>query len=134
MATDSMAKGPGHPFYVELNKLLARAGFDTHAQGPCEKFYVAGNGRPSVAPGVYFRMRLIGSFEGIDSERGIAWRSADSLGLRGFLGYGLDRATPDHSTLSGTCAPPDPRHTRSQPVVRSVARKRVFQRAVSHRG
>jgi len=100
MTTDSMAKGPGPPFYVELNRLLARSGFDTYAEDLCERFYVAGNGRPSVAPGVYFRMLLIGYFEGIGSERGIAWRSADSLGLREFLGYGPDRATPDHSTLS----------------------------------
>ena len=100
MTTGSMAKGPGHPFYVELNRLLAQAGFDRYAEGLCEPFYVAGNGRPSVAPGVYFRMLLIGYFEGIDSERGMAWRCADSLGLREFLGYGLDRATPDHSTLS----------------------------------
>ena len=100
VAMDSIARGPGHPFYAELNRVLARAGFDAHAEGLCARFYTAGNGRPSVPPGVYFRMLLIGYFEGIDSERGIAWRCADSLGLREFLGYGLDRATPDHSTLS----------------------------------
>ena len=97
---DTIAKGPAHPFYVALNRLLAEAGFDRYVEGLCERFYAAGNGRPSVAPGVYFRMLLIGYFEGIDSERGIAWRVADSLGLREFLGYGVERATPDHSTLS----------------------------------
>ena len=100
VATESIAKGPGHPFYVALNKLLSGAGFDKHAEGLCERFYAAGSGRPGVPPGVYFRMLLVGYFEGIDSERGIAWRCSDSLGLREFLGYGLERATPDHSTLS----------------------------------
>ena len=97
---DAIAKGPGHPFYVAVNRLLAEAGFDKYVEALCERFYAAGNGRPSVAPGVYFRMLLIGYFEGIDSERGIAWRCADSLGLREFLGYGVEHATPDHSTLS----------------------------------
>ena len=100
VATDSIVRGPGHPFYVALNRVLSGAGFDAFAEGLCARFYAAGNGRPGVPPGVYFRMLLIGYFEGIDSERGIAWRCADSLGLREFLGYGLDRATPDHSTLS----------------------------------
>lgn len=98
--TDRLARGPGHPFYARLNKVLAAAGFDRFVEDRCAKFYASEVGRPGVAPGVYFRMLLIGYFEGIDSERGIAWRCADSLGLREFLGYALDRATPDHSTLS----------------------------------
>ena len=98
--TDRLVHGPGHPFYARLNGVLAAAGFDRFAEDRCAKFYASDVGRPGVAPGVYFRMLLIGYFEGIDSERGIAWRCADSLGLREFLGYALDRATPDHSTLS----------------------------------
>jgi transposase len=99
IAADRVVQGPGHPFYAELNGVLAEAGFDRFAEDRCAKFY-ADNGRPGIPPGVYFRMLFIGYFEGIDSERGIAWRSADSLGLREFLGYPLTRATPDHSSLS----------------------------------
>jgi len=100
--TDRLVQGPGHPFYARLNQVLAGAGFDRFVEDRCAKFYASDVGRPGVAPGVYFRMLLIGYFEGIDSERGIAWRCADSLGLREFLGYELTRATPDHSTLSVT--------------------------------
>lgn len=100
IATNQLVQGPGHPFYARLNKVLAEAGFDALVEDRCAKFYAARVGRPGVAPGVYFRMLLIGYFEGIDSERGIAWRCADSLGLREFLGYDLTRPTPDHSTLS----------------------------------
>lgn len=91
---------PGHPFYQRLNRLLDEHGFDRFVESRCKVFYAETMGRPSIAPGVYFRMLLIGYFEGIDSERGIAWRCADSLGLRQFLGYGLDKRTPDHSSLS----------------------------------
>jgi transposase len=66
------------------------------------KFYSARYGRPSLTPGIYFRSLLIGYFEGIGPERGIAWRLADSLGLRRFLGIGLNESTPDHSTISRT--------------------------------
>lgn len=90
----------GHPFYQRLNQLLERHDFDPFVEGRCESFYAAHVGRPSIPPGVYFRMLLIGYFEGIDSERGIAWRCADSLGLRAFLGYDLKQKTPDHSSLS----------------------------------
>ena len=68
----------------------------------CASFYAAKRGRPSLTPGTYFRLLLIGYFEGIDSERGIAWRAADSLALRNFLGFGIDQTTPDHSTISRT--------------------------------
>ena len=74
-----LANGPGHPFYAQLNSLLDREKFDEFAEAQCAKFYAANNGRPSLAPGIYFRLLLIGYFEGIDSERGIAWRAADSL-------------------------------------------------------
>jgi transposase len=100
--TGRLARGPGHPFYQRLNGLLAQEGFDTFAEAACEKFYADVMGRPSLAPGVYFRLLLIGYFEGIDSERGIAWRVADSLALREFLGFELTQGTPDHSTLSRT--------------------------------
>lgn len=95
-----LANGPGHPFYGKLNEVLDADGFDEFAESQCAKFYASGKGRPSIAPGVYFRMLLIGYFEGIDSERGIAWRCADSLGLREFLGYELSESTPNHSSLS----------------------------------
>jgi transposase len=98
--TAKMPQAPGHPFYRRLNQLLARHGFDRFVEGLCERFYHDSIGRPSIPPGVYFRMLLIGYFEGIDSERGIAWRCADSRTLGRFLGYGLTDPTPDHSSLS----------------------------------
>src|ERR1039458_2498653 len=81
---------PGHPFYEQLNRVLDQANFDTFCEERCRGFYHAKVGRPSLAPGVYFRLLLIGFFEGISSERGIAWRVADSFSLRRFLNYGLD--------------------------------------------
>jgi transposase len=97
-----LATGPGHPFYTRLNELLDQEKFDEFAEAECAPFYADKNGRPSLPPGTYFRLLLIGYFEGIDSERGIAWRAADSLGLRQFLRIGLDEDTPDHSTISRT--------------------------------
>ena len=81
---------------------LAEAGYDTFVEERCRKFYAPKMGRPSLAPGIYFRLLLVGYFEGLDSERGIAWRAADSLGLRRFLRIGLEEAPPDHSTISRT--------------------------------
>jgi transposase len=95
-----LAAGPGHPFYKRLNELLDGEKFDEFCERECAKFYAESNGRPSLTPGTYFRLLLVGYFEGIDSERGIAWRVADSLGLRQYLGFGLDEQTPDHSTIS----------------------------------
>jgi transposase len=100
--THQLAQSPGHPFYRRLNQILARHGFDKFVEGLCKKFYAEKLGRPSVPPGVYFRMLMIGYFEGLDSERGIEWRCADSLALREFLGYSLKEKPPDHSTLSRT--------------------------------
>jgi transposase len=91
-----------HPFYWRLNQVLDEGGFDAFVESLCVKFYAANRGRPGLAPGVYFRSLLIGYFEGIDSERGIAWRAGDSLTIRGFLGIGLDEAVPDHTTISRT--------------------------------
>jgi transposase len=96
------AEAPGHPFYQRLNQVLEQADFDQFCEDHCRKFYHSKLGRPSLAPGVYFRLLLIGFFEGIGSERGIAWRVADSLSLRRFLKYGRNEATPDHVTISRT--------------------------------
>lgn len=93
---------PGHPFYKRLNAVLEKADFDRFCEKSCAGFYHAKLGRPSLAPGLYFRIMMIGFFEGIDSERGIAWRLADSLTLRQFLAIGLDEQTPDHVTISRT--------------------------------
>ena len=100
--TASLARSAGHPFYEKLNAILKKHGFDEMAEAVCKDFYAQGVGRPSTPPGVYFRMLFVGFFEGIDSERGIAWRTADSMALRAFLGYGLDETTPEHSNLSRT--------------------------------
>src|SRR3954449_7001204 len=97
-----LATAPGHPFYQRLNALLDREKFDEFAESECGRFYCANNGRPSLPPGTFFPLLLIGYFEGIDSERGIAWRVADSLGLRQFLRIGLDENTSNHSTISRT--------------------------------
>jgi len=102
LAHGELASSPGHPFYQRLNELLEAEEFDEFVEGLCAKFYAAKYGRPSLTPGIYFRLLLIGYFEGIDSERGIAWRLADSLALRQFVGIGLDEYTPDHSTISRT--------------------------------
>src|SRR5215471_13061835 len=102
IAHQELAKGPAHPFYQRVNELLEEKKFDEFAEKECIKFYATKMGRPSLPPGIYFRLLLVGYFEGIDSERGIAWRAADSLGLRKFLGMGLDEQTPDHSTISRT--------------------------------
>jgi transposase len=102
VAYTEVASSPGHPFYERLNGVLESAGLDGFVEKRCAKFYAAQFGRPSLTPGIYFRSLLIGYFEGIGSERGIAWRVADSLALRRFLGIGLEESTPDHSTLSRT--------------------------------
>jgi transposase len=102
IAQQEIAKGPAHPFYARVNALLEEKKFDEFAEKECAKFYAGSMGRPSVTPGIYFRLLLVGYFEGIDSERGIAWRAADSLGLRRFLGIGIEEQTPDHSTISRT--------------------------------
>lgn len=102
IATGDVVQTPGNAFYDRLNAILAGHQFDRRVEHLCRKFYKSQYGRPSMTPGVYFRALLIGYFEGLDSERGIAWRSADSLSLRRFLGYALDEQTPDHSTISRT--------------------------------
>ena len=102
VATSELPVSPGHPFYARLTAILDEQGFDRFAEAECQEFYAPVMGRPGLPPGRYFRLLLVGYFEGLDSERGIAWRAADSLAVREFVGLGLDRAAPDHSTISRT--------------------------------
>jgi transposase len=100
--THQQLRTEGHPYYLTVNRVLAEHGFDRFAEAQCRKFYAKKMGRPGMAPGVYFRCLLLGYFEGIDSERGIAWRADDSLSLRAFLGIPASKHAPDHSTISRT--------------------------------
>jgi transposase len=100
IATTDLAQAPAHVFYDKLNELLAAADFDRFAESLCQPHYAAGVGRESIPPGLYFRMLFVGYFEGLDSQRAIAWRCSDSLSLRTFLGVALNEATPDHSSLT----------------------------------
>src|SRR5713226_7152927 len=102
VSTGEIARSQGHPFYGKVNEVLEQRKLDRRLEHLCRRFYKPVFGRPSMAPGVYFRLLLIGFFEGIDSERGIAWRVADSLSLREFLGFSVTEQTPDHSTISRT--------------------------------
>ena len=100
IATAALPEAPGHPFYRKLNALLAEAAFDRCVEDLCRPYYVEHVGRVSIPPGTYFRMLLVGYFEGLDSQRGIAWRCADSRSLQEFLGYLPTEPTPDHSSLT----------------------------------
>ena len=100
IATGDLPQSPGHCFYEKLNHLLDEAHFDRYVEDLCQPYYAEGLGRDSIPPGVYFRMLLVGYFESLDSQRGIAWRCADSLSLRAFLGLALNESTPDHSSLT----------------------------------
>jgi transposase len=102
IAASDLPTSPGHPFYARLNAVLDAQGFDRFAEDQCRTFYAKVMGRPSLPPGQYFRLLLVGYFEGIDSERGIAWRAADSLAVRSFVRLALQEAAPDHTTLSRT--------------------------------
>ena len=102
VATSDLPTSPGHPFYERLNLILESQGFDRFVEGRCRRFYAAGVGRPGLVPGRYFRLMLLGYFEGLSSERGMAWRASDSLAIRSFLGLALDEGAPDHSTISRT--------------------------------
>lgn len=101
VATNDLPRTAAHPFYARLNQILEQHDFDGYVEGLCQRFY-AEDGRPGLLPGRYFRLLLIGYFEGLDAERAIAWRAADSFGLREFLGLVLPEAPPDHSTISRT--------------------------------
>ena len=100
--TARLARRPGHVFYERLNRLLAEHDFDSFVETLCGSFYAGTIDRPGLAPGIYFRLLLTGYFEGIDSERGIAWSAADSLALQSFLNLSLEQDKPDHSTISRT--------------------------------
>ena len=102
VATADLPSSPGHPFYTKLNAILDAEGFDRFAEDQCRRFYASTMGRPSLEPGRYFRLLLVGYFEGLDAERGIAWRAADSLAVRRFVRLGIEEAAPDHSTISRT--------------------------------
>jgi transposase len=98
--TADLPHSPGHVFYDRLNRLLAEAAFDTYVENLCQPYYADGLGRESIPPGIYFRMLFVGYFEGLGSQRAIAWRCSDSLSLRAFLGILLSQTTPDHSSLT----------------------------------
>ena len=100
--TAELPVSAGHPFYERLNRLLDEKKFDEFVESLCAPFYAAKMGRPGLAPGIYFRLLMVGYFEGIDSERGIAWRASDSLSIRSFVRIALDETVPDHSTISRT--------------------------------
>jgi len=102
VAATGVQRSPAHPFYEKLNEVLAANSFDAFVEERCARFYHDSLGRPSLAPGAYFRCLFLGYFEGMDSERGIAWRLADSLSVRRFVGIALDEIAPDHSTISRT--------------------------------
>jgi transposase len=100
LGADQLPRSPGHVFYQKLNGLLAEAGFDPWVEERCRPYYADDEGRPGIPPGTYFRMLLVGYFEGLSSQRGIAWRCSDSLSLRDFLAIPLGEDSPDHSSLS----------------------------------
>src|SRR6266536_917554 len=102
VAAAGLPTSPGHTFYQKLNAILDAAGFDAFVENVCRPFYAPVMGRPNLSPGRYFRLFMLGYFEGLDSERGMAWRASDSLAIRRFLRRGLDEGTPDHSTISRT--------------------------------
>lgn len=100
--TSSLPVSASHPFYERLNRVLDEKSFDDFVEALCEPFYAETMGRPGLAPGIYFRLLMVGYFEGVDSERGIAWRASDSLSIRSFVRIALDESVPDHSTISRT--------------------------------
>ncbi len=116
-----MPRSPGHVFYDRLQSVLIEGGFDDFVEATCRCYYAARTGAPSVPPGRYFRMHLVGYFEGIDSGRGLEWRCSDSLSLREFLRLESRDRVPDHSWLSKT-------RTRLPHEVHAVVFDRVLAR------
>jgi transposase len=100
VAASELPRSPGHTFYDKLNRLLAEADFDRRCEELCAPYYADGTGRPSIPPGVYFRMLFVGYFEGLNAQRAIAWKCADSLSVRTFLGLEPTMPAPDHSSLT----------------------------------
>jgi len=88
VASTDLPVPPRHPFYTTLDAILDDAVFDRFAETERQEFYAPVMGRPSLPPGRYFRLLMVGYFKGLDSERGIAWRAADSLAVREFVGPG----------------------------------------------
>jgi len=129
VATAALPVGASHPFYARLNALLDEERFDERVEGLCERFYAGEVGRPGLAPGIYFRLLMVGYFEGIDSERGIAWRASDSLSIRSFVRIALDERVPDHSTISRTRRLMDVETHQAvfQWVLEVLARKRLLR-------
>jgi transposase len=127
--TSALPSAPGHPFYEKLGAVLTRHGFTEFVEAQCAPYYAEVLGRPSVPPAVYFKMLFIGFFEGIDSERGIAWRVADSMALRQFLEYELTEGTPDHSSISRTrrLMSVETHHTVFQWVLGVLAQEKVLK-------
>ena len=130
VTADQLPRSSGHPFYKALNALLLETQFDRWVEDRCQQYYEprGSRGQPSLPPGVYFRMLLVGYFEGINSQRGIAWRCADSLSLREFLGIPLSESSPDHSTLSLTRRrlPPEVFSEVFQFVLKMAAEKKLL--------
>src|SRR5438876_9480796 len=102
-SAQEIPKAASHPFYAKVNEILERNKIDKRLEHLCKRFYKPVMGRPSMAPGVYFRMLLLGYFEGIDSERGIAWRVAGAFSVREFLGFTVIESTPDRATMWASC-------------------------------
>jgi transposase len=102
VAAQELPRSPGHVFYEKLNAVLEASSFDRFVEELCAPQYAETDGRPSIPPGVYFRMLFVGYFEGLGAQRAIAWRCADSLSLRAFLGIPLSERTPDHSSMTNT--------------------------------
>ena len=129
VATTELPRSPGHPFYKRLNQLLAKDGFDAWAEQLCEPYYHAALGRPSIPPGIYLRMVLVGYFEGIASQRGIAWRCCDSRSLSEFLGFGPTEETPDHSSMSRVAQrlPPEVHEAMFQRVLAIAVQKNLLR-------
>src|SRR5271169_1034919 len=130
-----MPRSPGHAFYDRLQDLLREAGFDAFVEEACKPYYAARMGAPWLPPGCYFRMHMIGYFEGIDSERGLAWRCADSFSLRDFLQLSNREKVPDHSWLSRTRSRlPHEAHGRCHVAMRKARAVYAFAFSSRHDG
>jgi hypothetical protein len=131
--TTALPVSASHPFYQRLNQILDERKFDEYVEAICEDFYGAEVGRPGLSPGIYFRMLMVGYFEGIDSERGIAWRASDSLSIRWFVRL---ESLPDHSTISRTRRWMDVETHQAvfQWVLAVLAEKKLLKGATNRRG